>query len=155
MRYLLLIGVGSRRLLCVVLHVCCGGFATLTTIKGTKQCTPKRSEEEKHGKYAWIKTLVYRNKRELQEVKRMLRGLSLGLHRIMDFDANYLVGLVCVDSRDLLIMQALREIYPRGLGPIKMQKLLGRRTGLKEFNFRRRIQRMNKILDRDMGERVI
>jgi len=84
----------------------------------------------------------------------MLRGLSLGLHRIMDFDANYLIGLVCADSRDLVILQALREIYPHGLGPKKLQKLLWRHAALKSHNFSRRTRRINKVLDKDMAESV-
>jgi len=39
----------------------------------------RRTPEEKYGKYKWIKTLVNRNSRELREVKRMLKGVSLGL----------------------------------------------------------------------------
>lgn len=62
MRYLGLNGVGSGHSFCHVQYVCRGGFVTLATIKGTRECTRKRSEEEKNGRYVWIKTLIYRNK---------------------------------------------------------------------------------------------
>jgi hypothetical protein len=113
----------------------------------------RRSPEEKYGKYKWIKTLVNRNSRELREIKRMLRGLGLGLSHLMDYDSEYLVKMVCRDSRDEVILDVLHECGSAGLSPREIF-LKVRRYGLKYHHITRRIERMNKRMQSEIGERV-
>ena len=113
----------------------------------------RRTREEKYGKYKWQRILIDRNSRELREIKRMLRGLSLGLSHLMDYDSEYLVKMVCRDSRDEMILDVLHECGPAGLSP-KEIFLKVRRYGLKYHHISRRINRMNKRMLNEIGERV-
>ena len=113
----------------------------------------RRSPEEKHGKYKWMRILIDRNSRELREIKRMLRGLSLGLSHLMDYEGEYLLKMICRDSRDEVILDVLHECGPAGLSP-KEIFLKVRRYGLKYHHVSRRIKRMNKRMLNEIGERV-
>lgn len=75
------------------------------TVKAVKK---RRSQEEKYGKYKWIKTLVRRNAEDIRDVKRMLTGLSRGLSYLMDYESDYLLGIAVKDSRDQAILDVLR-----------------------------------------------
>jgi hypothetical protein len=112
-----------------------------------------RRPEEKYGKYKWMRILIDRNSRELREIKRMLKGLSLGLSHLMDYPSEYLVTMVCRDSRDEMILDVLRECGPAGLSPREIF-LKVRRYGLKYHHITRRIRRMNKRMLNEIGERV-
>jgi hypothetical protein len=64
--------------------------------------------EQKYGKYKWLNILVRRNAEEIREIKRMLRGLTLGLRHLMGVDSQYLIDIACSDSRDQAILDILR-----------------------------------------------
>jgi hypothetical protein len=113
----------------------------------------RRTPEEKYGKYKWMRVLIDRNSRELREIKRMLRGLSLGLSYMMDFDSEYLLKMICRDSRDEVILDVLHECGPAGLSPREIF-LKVRRYGLKYHHITRRIKRMNKRMQSEISEHV-
>lgn len=119
------------------------GFVEGLTEKAAGNVKRRRSPEEKYGKYKRIRMLVRRNSREILEIKRMLRGVSLGLSRLMDFDFGYLISMVCRDSRDQAILDVLRAAGSDGLPPKKIHARV-RRYGLKYHHITRRIKRMNK-----------
>ena len=123
------------------------------TVADADNVKKRRSPEEKYGRYKWQRILIDRNSRELREIKRMLRGLSLGLSHLMDYPGDYLVRMVCRDSRDEVILDVLHECGPAGLSP-KEIFLKVRRYGLKYHHITRRIKRMNKRMLNEIGERV-
>jgi hypothetical protein len=123
------------------------------TAKAASDVKRRRTPEEKYGKYKWMKMLIRRNSRELREIKRMLRGLSLGLSHLMDYDSEYLVNMVCRDSRDEVILDVLRAAGSDGLSPKEIHFKV-RRYGLKYHHITRRIRRMNKRMQNEIGERV-
>jgi len=123
------------------------------TAKTEKNVKRRRTSEEKYGKYKWMRILIDRNSRELREIKRMLRGLSLGLSHLMDYDSEYLVKMVCRDSRDEMILDVLHECGPAGLSPKEIYFKVCR-YGLKYHHITRRIKRMNKRMLNEIGERV-
>jgi len=133
--------------------IVCGGFFEVLTAKAASNVKRRRSPEEKYGKYKWIKMLVRRNNEEIREIKRMLRGLSRGLSHLMDFDSEYLVNMVCRDSRDEVILDVLRTAGSDGLSPKEIHAKV-RRYGLKYHHITRRIKRMNKRMQNEIGERV-
>jgi hypothetical protein len=146
-------GLGWWLYICYVRYIVCGGFFEVLTAAKSNNVKKGRRPEEKYGKYKWQRILIDRNSRELREIKRMLRGLSLGLSHLMDFDSEYLVKMVCCDSRDEMILDVLHECGPAGLSP-KEIFLKVRRYGLKYHHVSRRINRMNKRMQSDIGERV-
>jgi len=123
------------------------------TVNTASDVKRRRTPEEKYGKYKWMKMLIRRNSKELREIKRMLKGLSLGLSHLMDFDSEYLVNMVCRDSRDEVILDVLRAAGPDGLSPKEIHARV-RRYGLKYHHITRRIKRMNKRMQSEIGERV-
>ena len=134
-------------------YIVCGGFVEVLTAKAAGNVKRRRSPEEKYGRYKWIRMLVRRNSEEIREIKRMLKGLSLGLSHLMDFDSEYLVNMVCHDSRDHVILDALRAAGSDGLSPKQIHAKV-RRYGLKYHHITRRIKRMNKGMENEIGERV-
>jgi len=149
----MLFGLGYRLYICYVQHIVCGGFFEVLTAADADNVKKRRSPEEKHGKYKWMRILIDRNSRELREIKRMLRGLSLGLSHLMDYPGEYLLRMVCRDSRDDFILDVLHECGPAGLSP-KQIHFKVRRYGLKYHHITRRINRMNKRMQNEIGERV-
>lgn len=123
------------------------------TVADANNVKKRRSPEEKYGKYKWMRILIARNSRELREIKRMLRGLSLGLSHLMDYPSDYLVKMICRDSRDAVILDVLHECGPAGLSPQKIHFKV-RRYGLKYHHITRRIKRMNKRMENELGEPV-
>jgi len=121
------------------------------TAKTASNVKRRRSPEEKYGRYKWIRMLVRRNSEEIREIKRMLRGLSRGLSHLMDFDSEYLVNMVCRDSRDRAILDVLRAAGSAGLSPKQIHAKV-RRYGLKYHHVTRRIKRMNKRMQNEIGE---
>ena len=146
-------GLGKWLYICYILYIVCGGVFEVLTATDANNVKKRRRPEEKHGKYKWMRILVDRNSRELREIKRMLRGLSLGLSYMMDFDSAYLIRMVCRDSRDEMILDVLHECGAAGLSP-KEIFLKVRRYGLKYHHITRRINRMNKRMRNEIGERV-
>jgi hypothetical protein len=128
-------------------------FFEVLTAANADNVKKRRSPEEKYGKYKWIRILIDRNSSELREIKRMLRGLSLGLSHLMDFNSEYLLKMVCRDTRDEMILDVLHECGPAGLSP-KEIFLKVRRYGLKYHHISRRIRRVNKRMQSEIGERV-
>ena len=123
------------------------------TAKAASDVKRRRTPEQKYGKYKWIRILVRRNSEELREIKRMLKGLSLGLGHLMDFESEYLVSMVCRDSRDRVILDVLRAAGPAGLSPKEIYTHVCR-YGLKYHHITRRIKWMNKRMQNEIGERV-
>lgn len=123
---------------------------TENTMRNVKR---KRSPEQKYGKYKWLKMLIRRNSEELREIKRMLKGISRGLAHLMDFDSEYLIGMVCEDSRDEAILDLLLSVGSDGLPPREIHVRL-KGYGLKYHHISRRINRMNKRMKNEIGYRV-
>jgi hypothetical protein len=150
---MMLFGLAKRLHIYYILYIVCGGFFEVLTVKTENDIKKKRSLAQKYGKYKWMRILIDRNSRELREIKRMLRGLSQGLSYMMDFESNYLGKMVCSDSRDERILEVLLAAGSDGLSPQKIHFKV-RRYGLKYHHITRRINRMNKRMLSEIGERV-
>lgn len=130
-----------------------GGFVEFLTENTTSNVKRRRTPEQKYGKYKWLNILVRRNAEEIREIKRMLRGLTLGLRHLIDFESKYLVDMVCHDSRDEAILDVLHAAGSDGLSPKEIHSRVSR-YGLKYHHITRRIKRMNKRMQNEIGERV-
>ena len=123
------------------------------TAETKKNVKKMRTLDQKYGKYKWMRILIDRNTEELREIRRIVTGLSRGLSYMMDFESDYLGKMVCRDSRDEVILDVLCAAGPAGLSP-KEIFLKVRRYGLKYHHISRRIKRMNKRMQNEIGERV-
>jgi len=70
----------------------------------------------------------------------------------VDYDIEYPDKMVCRDSRDEVILDVLHVAVPVGLSPKEIHFKV-RRYGLK-YHHSRRIRRMNKRMQNEIGERV-
>jgi len=131
----------------------CGGFFEVLTAETKKNVKKMRTLDQKYGKYKWMRILIDRNTKELKEIRRVVTGLSRGLSYMMDFESEYLGKMVCSDSRDERILEVLLAAVPAGLSPQKIHFKV-RRYGLKYHHISRRIRRMNKRMQNEIGERV-
>jgi hypothetical protein len=151
----LLNGLGlAAHIQCIVHIQHVGDFEELTEISSPVRENGRkkgRSPEERYGKYRWIKTIIYRNAKELRDVKRDLRQLTFGLRHLMEYDSQFLEETACLDGRDEAILQVLRQSYPEGKLP-KDIYLDVRRHGLQYHHVTRRIKRMNRRLQQMIGE---
>lgn len=118
-----------------------------------KPVKKRRSQEEKYGKYKWLRVLIRRNAEDIREVKRMLKGLSRGLNHLMDYESDYLLGIAVQDSRDQAILDVLRAAGREGLLPKDIHARVAK-YGLQYHHVTRRINRMNKRMRDEIGERV-
>jgi hypothetical protein len=122
------------------------------TENAKKHVKKGRSEEDKYGKYKWLRILIRRNTEELREIKRMLRGMRYEQRR-QDYGSAYLFDLVCRDSRDEAILDVLQEAGPNGLLPRDIYAKVAK-FGLQYHHITRRVNRMNRRLKDEMEERV-
>ena len=136
-----------------VVYVERGGFVERLTVSQGKVRKEKRSPEQKYGKYKWMRTLINRNSAEVREIKRMLRGLTRGLSYMLKFDSTDLVRIACKDSRDEILLDLLVAAGTEGLW---VKTIYGqmRRYGLKYHHVTRRIKRMNRRMQSEIGRDV-
>lgn len=117
-----------------------------------KPVKKRRSEEEKYGKYKWLRILIRRNAEDSREIKRLLRGVLFEL-RHKDRDSTDLLDLVCRDGRDAAILDVLREAGSSGVLPKDIYAKVAK-FGLQYHHISRRINAMNKKLKEELNERV-
>jgi hypothetical protein len=113
----------------------------------------RRSQEEKYGKYKWLRILVRRNSEGLAEINRKLDGLIRGLEHLLDYESDYLLSVVAQDSRDEAILDVLRAAGREGLLPKDIHSRVAK-YGLRYHHVTRRINRMNKRMCKEIGKRV-
>ena len=135
------------------MHAAAGGVLEVLTATVKADVKKRRSPEQKYGKYKWLRILVRRNAEDIRDIKRMLTGVTFGLRHLMEFDSQYLLDMACVDSRDQAILDLLREVGPSGLSPKEIHSRLSRH-GLKYHHITRRITRMNKRMQNEIGQRA-
>lgn len=113
----------------------------------------RRSQADKVGR---LKYLLQQNKEvkaELCEIKLMLRTIYRGLKPQFSFDCPLVERLACDGEVDREILQVLFEAGASGVLPKDVAKRLVR-FGLERFQVSRRIVRMNRRLEKALGERV-
>ena len=136
-----------------VVYVEVGGFVERLTVAREKDRREKRSPEQKYGKYKWMRTLINRNSAELREIKRMLKGLTRGLSYMIKFDTKDLTRIACKDNRDEVLLDLLVGAGPEGLWVKTIYEQM-RRYGLKYHHVTRRIKRMNRRMQSEIGHDV-
>jgi hypothetical protein len=112
-----------------------------------------RSQEEKYGKYKWLRVLARRNAKGLAEINRKLDGLIRGLEHLMNYESDYLLSVAAQDSRDEVILDVLRAAGREGLLPKDIHSRVAK-YGLQYHHVTRRINRMNKRMCDELEERV-
>lgn len=112
-----------------------------------------RTRAEKVGRLKYMLQLLKRLDRKISRLDQRQRTIFQGLKEFMSFDKDYLLNIVCQDTLDGAILQALREgdYLPSSLSSTLETRGL---KGVNRFKVTRRIQGMNKRLQRELGQNV-
>jgi hypothetical protein len=97
--------------------------------------------------------LLKRLEREIGEIDVRTRTLTSGLREWMSFQPSYIQKVACEDEVDVEIITCLMQKGVGGLLPSAVASELGE-YGLKRWDVTRRIQRMNKKLMKELGQKV-
>lgn len=112
-----------------------------------------RAVWDKEGKYKYIVHLLREIRRELNALRVTQRYMVRGLEHEFLFDQEYVEDVVCTDDVDRAIIEELHHAGPYGILPRDIAIRL-KEYKLKPWNVTQRIRRMNKKLDRLIGQKV-
>ena len=113
----------------------------------------RRSRAEKVGRLKYIIELLKRLERQIGEIDVRTRTLMAGLREWISFEPSYIQKVACKDEADVEIIACLIQEGVGGLLPSTIASELAK-YGLKRWDVTRRIQRMNKRLMKEMGQKV-
>ena len=118
-----------------------------------KSCGKRRTRAEKVGRLKYIIELIKHLERKIEQVDLRTRTLMAGLREWMSFEPSYIQKVACEDEVDVEIITCLMQKGVGGLLPSAIATELVE-YGLKRWDVTRRIQRMNKKLMRELGQKV-
>lgn len=113
----------------------------------------KRSQSEKIGRLKYNQQLLKQTLSEIEEVKLMLRTIFAGLKDSFNFQQSLLERVTCRDEVDREILRLLYEAGNSGLFPKDLASKL-EQFKITRHQISRRILRMNKLLQREFGEKI-
>ena len=113
----------------------------------------RRSRAEKVGRLKYIIELIKRLEQEIGQIDLRTRTMMAGLREWMRFEPSYIQKVVCEDEVDVEIITCLMQKGVGGLLPSAIATELAE-YGLKRWDVTRRIQRMNKKLLKELGQKV-
>ncbi len=125
-------------------------FDMETSEKPVQNQKKKRSHSDKIGRLKYNQQLLKQTLAEVEEVKLMLRTIFAGLKGSFSFSQPFIEHIACKDEVDQEILQLLFEAGSPGLLPKDLAVKL-ERFKIKRFQISRRILRMNKRLEKEVG----
>ena len=111
----------------------------------------RRSREEKMGRRRWIIRTLKRQEAVLRRIDRRTRMLAAGLRELFILGEDYVSMVVCQDEIDVALLNALREAGVAG----RQSGELAAQLGIDHRLISRRIHRMNKRMEQEIGENII
>jgi hypothetical protein len=124
-----------------------------------KNHATRRSPWDKEGKFRYLNRKLDAVRRETRQgfrhVEKQLRIILNCLAPFLEIDSDYLVSVVCQDEGDRALLDYLRNRGSVGITPTEAcaaEEL--ERFRFKPFHITRRIQRMNRRLEEDIGKPV-
>jgi len=131
----------------------------METIKETDTITSaehkkRRSQAEKVGRRKYIIKLLHRLENKIDRVDKRTRVMMASLSEYMDPGKDYLSMVVCGDEVDQAILWELYTASSAGWSTTEIAERLLPEYKLDRFQVLRRIKRMNKRLESEMGRPV-
>ncbi|MCJ7634605.1 hypothetical protein MUP77_19715 [Candidatus Bathyarchaeota archaeon] len=123
------------------------------TEKPVQNTKKKRGQSDKIGRLKYNQQLLKKTLAEVEEVKLMLRTIFAGLKGSFNFERSLIERVACKDEVDKEILQALFEAGSPGLLPKDLSAKL-RAFKVTRHQISRRILRMNKLLEKEFGEKA-
>jgi hypothetical protein len=121
--------------------------------KPVQNLKKKRSQSDKIGRLKYNQQLLKQTLAEVAEVKLMLRTIFAGLKDSFNFEQELIERIACKDEVDREVLQLLFEAGSFGLLPKDLAVRL-ERLKVTRYQVSRRIQRMNKRVEKEFGERI-
>ena len=118
--------------------------------KGSGKC---RTRAEKVGRLQYILERIRLLEGKIGQIDLRTRTMMAGLREWMSFEPSYIQKVVCEDEVDVEIITCLMQKGVGGLLPSAIASELGEYC-LKRWDVTRRIQRMNKKLMKEVGQKV-
>jgi hypothetical protein len=114
----------------------------------------KRPQEAKIGRVKYTLQLIKEIKRDIEELKLSQRTILAGLKGLFHFGKPMIQRIACGDEVDEEILQLLREAGGVGLLPKDLAARLSTYK-VRRRQVSRRILRMNRKLEKELGERLV
>lgn len=131
------------------------GFAMEKRLKSAQNGSEKPqkmpSKEEKVGRGKWIVRTLKRMEDRQKRIDRRTRMLAAGLRELFILGEDYVSMVACQDNIDKAILVALREAGATG----RQSGELAVQLDIDHRDVSRRIQRMNKRMEQEIGENII
>jgi hypothetical protein len=121
--------------------------------KPVQNLKKKRSQSDKTGRLKYNQQLLKQTLAEIEEVKLMLRTIFAGMKGSFNFEQPIVERVACRDEVDKDILQLLFEAGTLGVLPKNLAEKLVR-FKITRHQISRRIQRMNKRLEKEFGEQI-
>ena len=118
---------------------------------GSKKAKKRRSQEEKMGRRKWIIRTLKRQDALLKRIDRRTRMLAAGLRELFILGEDYVIMVACQDEVDVALLNALREAGATG----RQSGELAVQLDIDHRDISRRIYRMNKRMEHEIGEIII
>jgi hypothetical protein len=113
----------------------------------------KRLQEVKVGRVKYTLQLVKGIQRDIEEIKLAQRTILAGLKGMFHFEKPMIQKIACIDEVDVEILELLFEAGSAGLLPKDLAARLSQ-FRVRRHQVSRRILRMNKRLEKEIGEHV-
>jgi hypothetical protein len=113
----------------------------------------RRLQEAKIGRVKYTLQLVKGIQRDIEEIKLTQRTILAGLKGLFNFEKPMIQKIACSDEVDAELLDLLFEAGNAGLLPKDLASRLCQ-FRVRRHQISRRILRMNKRLERELGERV-
>lgn len=120
--------------------------------KAVQNQKKKRSQSDKIGRLKYNQQLLKQTLSEVEEVKLMLRTIFAGLKSSFNFEQSLIERVAYEDEIDREIPQVLFEAGSYGMLPKEIAKL--EKFKVQRFQVSRRINRMNRYLEKEFGEKI-
>ena len=131
------------------------GFAMETRLEsaqnGSKKPKKRRSQEEKMGRRKWIIRTLKRIEQTQKRIDRRTRMLAAGLRELFMLGEDYVSMVACQDEIDVALLNALRDAGAAG----RQSGELAAQLDVDHRDVSRRIHRMNKRMEHEIGEIII
>ena len=113
----------------------------------------RRLQEAKIGRVKYTLQLVKGIQRDIEEIKLTQRTILSGLKGLFHFEKPMIQKIACTDEVDMELLNLLFEAGNAGLLPRDLAARMSQ-FRIRRHQVSRRILRMNKRLERELGERV-
>ena len=120
----------------------------MTTEEKTRKSRPMWM---KKGSYKYLLELLHGIRRELRDIRNTQRIIAKGLEHYFVFDRDFISRIACRDEVDQAILEVFKASPTSGILPRDIAREV---CGVTPWQVTLRIRRINKRLDKQIGQKV-